>query len=210
MDGNKSPKASVTEVRLVEAAAQCFARSGFKATKTLEIAILADLNEATLFRYFPRKIDMFFAALDSHLSRIKLSRDLQMSLAADEDPAVVVPKIVEFMLHILTTQPQLRHLLHVAGFELPETGQMIQDHLAPIFEMLTSYFKRSAEKGNMRNVEPSLTALGLLGAVVAHYQFRELLTKGCCFPPDLKGATAAYSNLWLHALLPDLWRETVA
>jgi len=75
MDGNKSPKASVTEVRLVEAAAQCFARSGFKATKTLEIAILADLNEATLFRYFPRKIDMFFAALDSHLSRIKLSRD---------------------------------------------------------------------------------------------------------------------------------------
>lgn len=202
MHGNKSPEASVTEVRLVEAAAQCFARSGFKATKTLEIAILADLNEATLFRYFPRKIDMFFAALESHLSRIKLSRDLQSSLAADEDPAIVVPKIVEFLLHILTTQPQLQHLLHVAGFELPEAGQMIQDHFAPIFDMLISYFRRCAEKGNIRNVEPSLTALGLLGAVVAHHQFRGVLTKDCFFPPDVKDATAAYSSLWLHALLP--------
>jgi TetR/AcrR family transcriptional regulator len=194
----------VTEVRLVEAAAQLFARHGFKATKTQEIAILADLNEATLFRYFPRKIDVFVAALDSHLSRIRLSRDLQISLTADEDPAVVVPKIVASLMHVLTTQPQLQRLLHVAGFELPETRQAIQGHLAPIVEMLTSYFKRSTEKGNIRNVDPSLTVLGLLGTVIAHYQFREDLTNERCFPPDVEGATAAYANLWLHALLPKL------
>jgi len=203
MTGNKSPETSVTEARLVEAAAQCFARRGFKATKTLEIATLADMNEVTLFRYFPRKIDMFFAALDSHLSRIKLSRDLQISLAEDEDPAVVLPKIVASLLDVLTTQPQLQRLLHVAGFELPETRQMIQDHFAPIFDVLTSYFRRGAEKGNMRDVEPSLTAFGLLGTVLAHHQFREGLTKGCGFPPDIEGATAAYASLWLHALLPE-------
>jgi AcrR family transcriptional regulator len=203
MIGNKSAERSVTEVRLVEAAAQLFARHGFKATKTIDIANLADLNEVTLFRYFPRKIDMFVAALDSHLSRIKLSRDLQMSLAADENPEVVVPKIVASLLQILTAQPQLQRLLHVAGFELPETRQTIQDHFAPIFEMLTSYFKRSTEKGNMRKVDPSLTALGLLGTVIAHYQFREDLTKQSWVPPDIEGATEAYANLWLHALLPE-------
>jgi AcrR family transcriptional regulator len=51
--GHKSPGTSVTEVRIVEAAAQLFAHNGFKGTTTRDIAQLADLNEATLFRYFP-------------------------------------------------------------------------------------------------------------------------------------------------------------
>jgi AcrR family transcriptional regulator len=204
MKENKSPETSVTEVRLVEAAAQCFARKGFKATNTKEIAMLADLNEGTLFRYFPRKIDMFFAALDSHLARIKLSRDLQISLAANEDPAVVLPRIVATLLNTLAAQPQLQRLLHVASFELPETRQMIQGHFGPIFDELTSYFKRSAEKGSIRDVEPSLTTLGLFGTVLAHHQFCKILTTEYCFPPDIEGATAAYASLWLHALVPEL------
>jgi AcrR family transcriptional regulator len=52
MLGRKSPEKSVTEVVLVEAAAQLFARHGFKATTSREIAQLAALNEATLFRIF--------------------------------------------------------------------------------------------------------------------------------------------------------------
>lgn len=46
MLGKKSPEKSLTEALLVEAAAQLFARHGFKATTTREIAQLADLNEA--------------------------------------------------------------------------------------------------------------------------------------------------------------------
>lgn len=53
--GRRSAGTSVTEVRIVEAAEQLFAHNGFKGTSTWEIAQLADLNEATLFRYFPRK-----------------------------------------------------------------------------------------------------------------------------------------------------------
>ena len=55
---------SMTEVRIVEAAAQMFARHGFKAATTREIAHLADLNEVTLFRYFLHKPDLFWAAVD--------------------------------------------------------------------------------------------------------------------------------------------------
>lgn len=86
----KSPAQSVTEVRIIEAAAQLFARHGFKAATTREIAQLADINEVTLFRYFQRKPDLFCAAVNSRLTRVKLGRELQMSLARDEDPAIVV------------------------------------------------------------------------------------------------------------------------
>jgi AcrR family transcriptional regulator len=52
--------------------------------------------EATLFRYFPRKPDLFWAAVESRLSRVRLGRDIQTSLAANDDPANVVPMIVSF------------------------------------------------------------------------------------------------------------------
>ena len=54
MFGKKSAEKRVTEVRLVEAAAQLFAGHGFKATSTREIAQLANLHQVTLFRYFPQ------------------------------------------------------------------------------------------------------------------------------------------------------------
>ena len=161
--GHKSAGTSVTEVRIVEAAAQLFAHNGFKGTTTRDIAQLADLNKATLFRCFPRKPELFWAAVKSHVARVKLARDTQISLASDDAPTIVVPLLIAFIMDSLKNQPDLRRLLHVAAFELPEADTMIREHLGPIFDMVCAYFKRCAEKGIMRNVAPSLAALGLLG-----------------------------------------------
>lgn len=196
----KSAEKSVTEVRLMEAAAQLFARHGFKATTTREIAQLADLNEVTLFRYFPRKPDLFLAALQSHLSRIKLGRDLQVSLAAGDDPEFVLPQVVNFVLHVLATQPELQRLLHVAGFELPEADKMIQDYLGPIFDLLVAYFKTSAQKQTIRDVDPTLATLGLVGVVVAHQTLRMLFTRDRLPGSDPEQAIAAYVEMCLHGL----------
>src|ERR1035437_4625537 len=204
MIGKKSAEKSVTEVRLVEAAAQLFARQGFKATTTREIAQLADLNEVTLFRYFSRKPDLFLAALESHLSRIKLSHDLQRSLAADDAPDVVLPKVVTFVVDALTKRPELQHLLHVAGFELPEADEMIWDHLGPIFDLLCAYFKRCADKGTVRPVEPALAVMSLLGTVVANHGLCERYTRvhSPQSDPDDGRAIAEYASMCLLGLRP--------
>jgi AcrR family transcriptional regulator len=200
--GHRSAGSSVTEVRIVEAAAQLFAHNGFKGTTTREIAQLASLNEATLFRYFPRKPELFWAAVESHVARVKLARDTQTSLASDDAPAIVVPQLVAFLLDNLNHQPQLRRLLHVAAFELPESDKMIREHLGPIFDMVCAYFKRCAEKGTMRNVEPSLATLGLMGAITAHQGWFKLFTGREAPYPDDQQALSAYAVLWLNGLLP--------
>jgi len=200
--GRKAAATSVTEVRIVEAAAQLFAHHGFKGTTTRDIAQLADLNEATLFRYFPRKPELFWAAVESHVARVKLARATQTSLASDDAPTIVVPLLIAFILDSLNNQPDLRRLLHVAAFELPESDQMIREHLGPIFDMVCAYFQRCAEKGTMRNVAPSLATLGLLGAITAHQSLCLLFTGN---PPpyaDNEQALSAYAVLWLNSLLP--------
>lgn len=202
MIGKKSPERSVTEVRLVEAAAQLFARHGFKATTTREIAQLASLNEATLFRYFPRKPDLFLAALESHLNRVRFSHDLQTSLANDDDPEVVLPKLVAFFLNILNTQPELRSLLHVAGFELPEAQKLIREHFGPIFDTLCAYFKRSSAREAISQIDPQLAAFGLLGAVSAHHLLRAVFTSREDSQAPAADRPELYVSLWLHGLMP--------
>ncbi|HZL66736.1 MAG TPA: helix-turn-helix domain-containing protein, partial [Candidatus Limnocylindrales bacterium] len=93
----KTAGRSVTEVRIVEAAVQLFSRRGYKGTSTREIAHLAEVNEATLFRCFVRKADLFWAAAESRLNRLKLGRELQHGLATDLDPAIVVPMLATFV-----------------------------------------------------------------------------------------------------------------
>ena len=200
--GHRAAATSVTEVRIVEAAAQLFAHNGFKGTTTRDIAQLANLNEATLFRYFPRKPELFWAAVKSHIGRVKLARATQTSLASDDEPTIVVPLLIAFILDSLNSQPDLRRLLHVAAFELPQADQMIREHLGPIFDMVCAYFRRCAEKGTVRNVAPPLAALGLLGAITAH-QSLCLLFDGKEPPhPNDEQALSAYALLWLNGLLP--------
>lgn len=190
-----------TEERIIEAAAQLFARHGFKAATTREIAQLADLNEVTLFRYFLRKPDLFWAAVDLRLSRVKLGPDLETSLAGDEDPNTVVPKIVSFLVDTMAQQPELHRLLHVAAFELPQSDQVIREHLGPIFDAMSAYFRRCAEKGLIHNVVSSLPTLGILGTVVAHSNLHQFIA-GCVSPfHSLEEEATAYAELWLRALV---------
>ena len=112
----------------------------------------------------------------------------------------MVPRLVAFLLDNLNSQPQLRRLLHVAAFELPESDKMIREHLTHL-DMVCAYFKRCAEKGAMRNVEPSLATLGLTGAITAHYGLCLLFTGEPPYPSD-EQALSAYAILWLNGPLP--------
>ncbi|MBG0817143.1 TetR/AcrR family transcriptional regulator [Planomonospora sp. ID82291] len=49
---------------MLDAAEELFARDGYEATPTAEIARLADVPKGLVFHYFPRKIDVLVALVD--------------------------------------------------------------------------------------------------------------------------------------------------
>jgi AcrR family transcriptional regulator len=196
---NKAAERSVTEVRIVEAAVQLFSRQGYKGTSTREIAHLAGVNEATLFRCFTRKADLFWAAAESRLSRLKLGRELQEGLASDLDPEIVVPMLVEFVVNVVAQYPELMRLIYVAGFELPGAERMFREHLGSIFDAVNAYFRRGADRGAICNLEPTFATLGLAAAVSAHRNFHRLLT-GRDSPWDAQALAPGYTQFWLNAL----------
>ncbi|MGO9519699.1 MAG: TetR/AcrR family transcriptional regulator [Candidatus Korobacteraceae bacterium] len=195
----RTAETSVTEVRLVEAAVQLFSRQGFKGTSTRDIAQLAGVNEATLFRYFGKKMDLFRAAAESRLNRLKFGRELQSGLARDLDPDVIVPMLAAFVVENMSEHPELMRLLYVARFELPGADQIFREHLGPIFDAVNAYFSRCAARGLIRDLDPTVATLGLAGAVGAHLNLHQLFT-GRDVPWDAQNAAPIYAQLWLNAL----------
>ncbi len=195
----KTAERSVTEVRLVEAAVQLFSRQGFKGTSTRDIANLAGVNEATLFRYFAKKADLFWAAAESRLNRLKFGRELQNGLAKDLDPDVIVPMLAAFMVENLSEHPELVRLLYVARFELPGAERVFREHLGPIFDAVHAYFSRCAAKGLISDLDPTIVTFGLAGAVSAHLNLHELFREKDAVW-DAQATAPLYAQFWLNGL----------
>ena len=190
---------TVTEVRIVEAAVQLFARKGFRGTSTRNISRLARINQVTLFRYFPRKAELFSAAIESRLSQIRMGRELQSKLAADESLNVTVPMLTEFLMVNFFYPPDLLRLISVAVFEVPGTDRMVREYLGPFFDTIHGYFERCAAKGLIGNVEPSVATLSLAGVVSAHRNYYQLFTERD-LGWDMEKSVPAYADFLLGAL----------
>jgi AcrR family transcriptional regulator len=195
----RAAERSVTEVRIVEAAVQLFSRQGYKGTTTRQIAQLARVNEATVFRCFARKAELFWAATESRLTRLKLGRELQNGLAMDLEPEIILPMLVEFLVENISDDPDLMRLLCVAGFELPGAERIFREHLGPIFDCVNAYFARCAARGLISALEPTFATLGLAGAVSAHRNLHQLFTSDRR-PLDVHALAPAYAQFWLNAL----------
>lgn len=192
-----------TEERILEAAVQLFSRQGFSRTSTRELARLADVNEASIFRYFPRKQDLFFAALQSRLERIRLRKELQQGLSQAGRPELVVPLIVELLVHTAVYQPELIQLFHVGLLELPSgTERLYRQHVLPIFRAIQDYFQAGIASGSLRDLDSSMITVAFAATVLGHRVLYPLFAEAENPHANADEAISALTRFWLDALMP--------
>jgi AcrR family transcriptional regulator len=200
----KANNSNGTASRIVEAAVQLFSRQGFAASSTHEIARLAGVSEVTVFRHFPRKKDLFWAATESRLRRLRISRELRTRLEGDEDPRTALPGIVELLVETLHHHPETVRLLYLSLFELDHGAERIlRKHLIPLFQPLREYLSRCASRGVIRDLEPGVAALGLAALVAAHQGLHSVLTEDEGPAANTDDAIATYTTFWMTAMLPE-------
>ena len=193
-----------TEQRILDAAVQLFSRQGFSGTSTREVARLADVNEASLFRHFPRKQDLFWAALQSQLDHARPRKELQEGLCQGGDPERVVPLIVELLVHTAVYRFELVRLLYVGFLELrPGTERLYRQHLAPVFCAINDYLEHCVKTGTLRAVDHSITTVAFATTVLARQGLYSLLADGGAPYSNADEAVEAYSKFWLSMLLPE-------
>jgi AcrR family transcriptional regulator len=195
-----------TEQRILDAAVELFAAQGFHGATTRAIAQLADVNEATLFRYFSRKQDLFFAALDRELSIVQVPGPLRQAMERDEHPECVLPLLFRHLLEIVRFRPNFVRLLHVGALEQTGADHLCRRHLGPTFAVAASYLDRCISRGVILDADPVTVGLGLFATAVAYQDFYAFLIGANISSGDLEQSVATHSRLWLRALAPHATR----
>jgi AcrR family transcriptional regulator len=202
MPVEKDRSKNSTKDRIVEAAVQLFSRQGFAGSSTHEIARLAGVSEVTVFRHFARKKDLFWAATESRLRRLRISKELRGRLDADENPRTALPGVVALLVETFHNQPEMVRLLYLSLFELEHGAERIlRKYLVPFFQPIREYLARCASNGLARDLDPSIATLALMTSIVAHHGLYSVVTDEATGYASMNDATTAYAEFWFKALM---------
>lgn len=198
-----APRPSEVRTRIIKAAVALFSRQGFHGTRTREIARLADVSEVTVFRYFERKDDIFWSALQSCFSSIKPRLTLLGRSSKDTTPEVMLPEIVCLLVDVVTFNPELMRLIAVALLELHGPAEEVcRDNLTPLFTAISDYLARSIESGRVRNLNPAIVTAALALTVIVQPELSKLVKGSPLSQLGSREAITEYSTFWLDVLVP--------
>jgi AcrR family transcriptional regulator len=189
--------------KMLEAATQLFARKGYHATTTREIARLADVSENTLFRHFKNKEDIFCSALRAYVTALRVRLNLLKELKPGDSLGVALPKILAHLAEAADHKPEIIRLIAVAFVELHEKTEAIcRDLLSPLFSEISQYLAAGVEKGEVVDVDPSLLAGSLMSMVLVQPQLSRLIGVAKEAGHETEDAVNLYCRFWLVVLSP--------
>jgi AcrR family transcriptional regulator len=150
-----------TEAAIREAAVDLFARRGYEAVTTRQIAAAVGVQAAALYRYFPTKEDLLFDLMRSHMEALIASWDAVRP--ADADP---VARLSAFVDNHIRFHVERRHSTHVSNMEL---RSLSKERLSQILRLRTAYEKElrailrdGAESGRLAVDDVGLTAMAII------------------------------------------------
>jgi AcrR family transcriptional regulator len=131
---------------ILEAASKLFAERGFAGADTQELADRLGIAKGTIYRYFPSKEELFLAAADHSMEKLREAVDA--GAAEHTEPFAQMRGALEAYLQFFETQPQVVELL------IQERAHF-KDRATP------TYFQhRERNMGRWRDLIASLIAAG--------------------------------------------------
>ncbi|MEH2180568.1 TetR/AcrR family transcriptional regulator [Nostoc sp.] len=161
----------ITNQQILEAARQIFLQQGFSAS-TLEIAHQAGISEASIFKRFSTKEELFFAAMGISEKPLWVSELESLCGKGNlkENLIKVCLQIIEFHREVLP----LIMMLRSRGNVLPELGGQQPRPMQDV-KALTAFLEREINQGRLRPCNPQTVAHVLLGSLM-NYVFVEQIS----------------------------------
>ncbi len=137
--------------RIIESAANLFSKGGYNGASTRDIAQLAQINEATIFRHFPRKRDLYLAVLESELRKVGLRGDLLAEVAGATDARGALSSTYALITATLNENQELLRLIQFSSLELGEDlDPLLRKYLRELVEVLAGYLQSWIDQGQMQ------------------------------------------------------------
>jgi AcrR family transcriptional regulator len=159
---------------IIEAALALFSRKGFRGTTTREIAEAAGCSEATIFKYFATKDELYSAILEAKAA-IEETLAKAAEAAAQRDDAGVFRAVGLEALIRTEQDPSLMRLLLFSALEGHELSHLFfESKVRRLHEFLSNYIGQRIADGVFRPVNPLLAARGFVGMIVHYLYLHEI------------------------------------
>ncbi len=163
--------AAERKAQIADVAIALFGRKGFSGTTTKAIADAAGISEATIFKHFPSKTDLYAEAFRrrTEAGTEWLVERLQEHAERQDDMAVV-RTLAEAIMFGFDRDRDLHRMLMYAwlGQDQDANRRMEKQMNSPLFEFLARYVARRQAEGAFRAANPRLMAYALTALAVGY------------------------------------------
>jgi len=168
---------------IIESAAKLFSRRGFSGTTTREIARAVGISEATVFKHFATKEDLYTAIIEAKAQTQEILETVS-PVAEGKDDAAFLRTLAHEMIARTTKDSTLMRLLFFSALE----GHTLADlffrrRVQALDDFLARYIADRVAAGAFRTVDPVMAAWNFIGMIIQYLLLQELFRQKA--PPHI-------------------------
>lgn len=151
--------------RILAAAIEVFAREGFRGATTRVIAEAAGVTDALLFYHFRTKSDLYLAAVQDQLEKLRQGLGQALAQRTNMDPAARLESFVTVYLHyFIDLEPGLSVTLReLNGVPLAVATQISVTHHRAVIKRLEEILSAGVAAGSFRQLNVPACAMAIIG-----------------------------------------------
>ena len=197
MEQKKRMSGQERKEQIIDAAIKVFSENGFKGTKTREIAEACEVSEATIFKHFRNKEDLYRSIIKK--IRKVHSHELNVFLTRPKSAWDVLKITVLEILREFEEDPSfLRLILYSALEDKKFAFNFIEENMFGKMEIFKKIIKMGIKKGELRNVDPDLAAQ-MFSDMIGGYCVSQYILKQTK-PLDNKDIAETYVDIFLNGI----------
>jgi len=154
---------------ILSAATDVFARKAFHEVRADEIAAEAGVGKGTLYRYFPTKDDLFYAAVLAGFD--EMDQALDELRERGEDPATALASVAREAIRIFWSRPSFNMVLHRDARRFRARERELRLRREALVRFVRETISRGESSGVFRPVDPRIATemfLGMVRAAILH------------------------------------------
>jgi AcrR family transcriptional regulator len=196
-EAGRSASPEETRERILTAAREVIGRKGKRGATTREIADVAGVNEATLFRHFGTKEALLVACAQHFCGYVQLADVAAQCTGPVAEDLLVLARLMFARFESL--QDMIRWSLVEQDYEKDIFAETTWQPQLAILAVLTEFMRRKVDGGELTG-DPQKLAMVFLGLVFMHALGRKKFPDSLLHSGDAEAALRFYIDVFLNGV----------
>jgi AcrR family transcriptional regulator len=186
--------------QIIEAAMQLFAKKGFRGTTTRDLATLAEVNEALIFRYFKTKEELYSAIIEHKAGEHRNTQIEELErLASTTDDEKFFETVGRTFLQKHEADATFLRLLLFSALEGHQLSEMFASTMA-VRHPIASYIQKRIDEGAFRPVNAQLAARSLFGMLASFVLWQQIFGFKDKHPHERDEVVRTFVSIFLNGV----------